>query len=243
MKIIKLNAIDSTNTYLINLAKKESLKDPTIIVTNSQTQGRGQQGANWQSVSQQSLTFSVFKAYNGLSANAISSIAFLVSLGVSKALKKLLIPSVEIKWPNDIMSHSKKITGILIENQVKLGEIVSSVIGIGINVNEVKFNNLPQATSMRLETGVVYNLDEVLHTVVEGVLKELENIQTKPISEIKSTYEAILFKKEMISVFETQQGIRFNGIIKGVTDSGELKVENEDEVLTTYQLKEIKMLF
>lgn len=243
MKIIKLNAIDSTNSYLINLGKNEVLEDATIVVSNLQNKGRGQQGAVWQSVSQQSLTFSMFKTFNGFPINAISTITFAVSVGVSNALKKLLIPSIEIKWPNDIMSHSKKLTGILIENQVKHGEIVSSVIGIGVNVNEMKFNNLPQATSMRLETGVIYNLDEVLHEVSEAVLKELEFIESKSISEIKSLYEANLFRKEMISVFETPEGNRFNGVIKGVTDSGELMVENEDELVTTYQLKEIKLLF
>jgi len=243
VKIIKLNAIDSTNSYLIKLGKNEVLENPTIVVSNSQNQGRGQQGAKWQSVSQQSLTFSVFNRFSELSVNAISAIAFAVSVGVSNALKKLLIPSVEIKWPNDIMSHSKKLTGILVENQVKQGKVVSSIIGIGINVNEVMFNNLPQATSMRLETGVTYNLEEVLHEVSVAVLKELKAIETKTISEIKSFYEANLFRKEMISVFETPLGARFNGVIKGVTDSGELMVEKEDDVITTYQLKEIKLLF
>jgi len=243
VKIIKLNAIDSTNSYLINLGKNKELEDQTIVQANEQKKGRGQQGAVWQSVSQQSLTFSVFKRFDTLSVSAISSITYAVSLGVQKALKKLLIPKVEIKWPNDIMSQSKKVAGILIENQVKQGKIVSSVIGIGINVNEEHFKNLPQAISMRLATGAKYNLDEVLYEVSEAVFSELNAIKTNSFSELKTRYEASLFRKESISVFETLDGIRFNGKIIGVTDTGELIIENKDDVLTTYQLKEIKLLF
>jgi len=243
VKIIKLNAIDSTNSYLINLGKNEALEDQIIVLANKQKNGRGQQGATWQSVPQQSLTFSVFKRFDDLSVSNISSIAFAASLGVQKALKKLLIPKVEIKWPNDIMSQSKKVAGILIENQVKQGRIVSSVIGIGLNVNEEHFNNLPQATSMRLATGVKYSLDEVLHEVSEAVFSEMKSIKANSQFEIKMRYEKNLFRKETISVFETPDGIRFNRKIKGVTNTGELIVENEEEVLTTYQLKEIKLLF
>lgn len=243
MKIIKLNAIGSTNSYLINLGKNEALEDPTIVLANKQINGRGQQGATWQSIPQQGLTFSMFNKFHNLSVSDISSIAFATSLGVQKALKKFLIPKVEIKWPNDIMSQSKKVAGILIENQVKQGKIVSSVIGIGINVNEEHFNNLPQATSMRLTTGVKYNLDEVLHEVSEAVFSELKSLETNSISELKISYEATLFRKETISVFETPNKIRFNGKIKGVTNSGKLIIENEAEVLKTYQLKEIKLLF
>ena len=243
MKIIKLNATDSTNSYLINLGKNEVLEDQTIVLANKQINGRGQQGTIWKSIPQQSLTFSLFKRFEGLPTSKISSIAFAVSLGVQNALKNFLIPKVEIKWPNDIMSQSKKVAGILIENQVKQGNIVSSVIGIGINVNEEYFENLPQAISMKLSTGVKYNLDEVLYEVSEAVFSELNSIEISAFSELKSKYETNLFRKESISVFETPDNIRFNGKIKGVTNTGELIVENEDDVLTTYQLKEIKLLF
>ena len=162
MNIIKLNAIDSTNSYLINLSKEVKLEDPTIVITNKQTKGRGQHGTSWQSVPQQSLLFSMFKRFEDLPSNKISSITYAVSLGVENALKKCKIPNIVIKWPNDIMSRSKKMAGILIENQIKQGNVVSSVIGLGINVNEEKFKSLPQATSMFLATGNKFDLNEVL---------------------------------------------------------------------------------
>ncbi len=243
MKIIKLNAIDSTNSYLINLGKNEVLEDGTIVTAKTQTKGRGQLGNYWQSTLQQSLTFSMFKRFDEFSVSQVSSIAFAVSLGVRKGLKKLLISNVKVKWPNDIMSHSKKLSGILIENQIKQNQIVSSVIGIGINVNEANFEDLPQATSMLQVTGVKYDLNEVLHVISETVLFELNKIRTANSIKLKEEYEAALFRKNKVSVFETPNGKRFNGKIKGVTKSGELIVENENDLLKNFQLKEIKMLF
>ena len=83
----------------------------------------------------------MFKAYEHLSITKVSSLAFAVSLGLVKALEKYQIPDISIKWPNDIMSQSKKMAGILIENKIKQGQIVSSIIGIGLNVNQETFES------------------------------------------------------------------------------------------------------
>lgn len=243
MKIIKLNAIDSTNSYLINLGKKEGLSDQTIVVAESQNKGRGQVGNVWQSKPMQSLTFSVFKRFEDLPVSNLSSIAFAVSIGVHLTLKKMLVPQVTIKWPNDIMSYSKKMTGILIENQLKHNKIVSSVIGIGLNVNEENFENLPQATSILLSTGKKHNLDEVLKLVSEAILNQLERVEQGDYQNLKKEYEKVLFRKNIISVFENNQGIRFNGKIKGVSEAGEILIENDQEIISKHQLKEIKYLF
>ena len=243
MKIIKLNAIDSTNSYLIALAKDKGLEDETIVVAKTQSKGRGQLGAVWQTTPLQSLALSIFKKFTNLSVAKITNITFAVSIGVHKALKELQISDLHVKWPNDIMSHSKKIAGILIENQLKQSQVVSTVIGIGLNVNQEKFDSLPQATSMLLVSGTKYNLDEVLFVISKAVLYELQKVESDIDTTLKETYEALLFRKDEVSVFETNHGLRFNGIIKGVCNEGELLIENEDEALVNYKLKEIKLLF
>ena len=243
MNIIKLNAIDSTNSYLLNLSRAVHLEDPTIVITNNQTNGRGQHGTSWQSVPQQSLLFSVFKRFEDLPSNKIPNITYAVSLGLENAFKKYKIPNITIKWPNDIMSRSKKMAGILIENQIKQGNVVSSVIGLGINVNEKKFKSLPQATSMLLATGNKFDLNEVLQLVIEEILIQLTKLDKGDYADLKIKYETSLFRKDMISVFEVKDGYRFNGKIKGVNEIGKIVIENENEILNSYQLKEIKMLF
>ncbi len=243
MNIIKLNAIDSTNSYLKQLAKETLLQDETVVLTNHQLSGRGQMGNGWVSREGQSLTFSVFKAFEKLKIEQQFLISMAVSLAVSEGLKRLNIPKIAIKWPNDILSANHKIGGILIENVLESSVVKYSIIGIGLNVNETNFPNLPHASSLKLETGKIFQLEEVLHTILKSIFKNLKNLSAKNFSEMKQLYENNLFRKEMVSVFETPEGLRFNGIIKGVSDIGELLIETENDPLKNFQLKEVKLIY
>ena len=243
MEIIKLNAIDSTNSFLKELNKKEILADGLIVVAHEQTNGRGQLGTSWQSQIGESLTFSMFKRFSNLSVEQQSGINFAVALAMKNALERFQIPEVSVKWPNDIMSYQKKLSGILIENQLIGKKIVTAVMGIGLNVNETQFKNLPQATSMYLNSGIRYNLDEVLNKVSESIILNLNKLEAGKFSQLKEEYEAALFRKDKITAFEDCDGKQFNGIIKGVSEAGELLLETETQLLQKFQLKEIRMLF
>ena len=243
MKIIKLNAIDSTNTYLKELGKNVSLSDGTVVWAENQTSGRGQMGANWQSKPGQSLTFSVLKRFKQLDIHEQPKITYAVTLGIKNALQELGIPGLSIKWPNDIMSYNQKLCGILIENQLEGQKLISTIVGIGLNVNESIFFNLPQATSMRLTTGREFNLDEVFKCVTMEVMQQLTDFANHTSPNLKEKYEETLFRIEKVSSFERPDRTRFNGIMRGVSDTGELIVEDEDQLLNTFELKQIKMLF
>jgi BirA family biotin operon repressor/biotin-[acetyl-CoA-carboxylase] ligase len=166
-----------------------------------------------------------------------------VSLAILEAIKRFNIPDISIKWPNDILSANRKIGGILIENVLEGSVVKYSIIGIGLNVNETDFPNLPQASSMKLETGKTFQLDEVLDSILKNVFKNLKNLSSSDFLEIKQLYEINLFRKEKVSVFETPEGSKLNGIIKGVSDSGELLVETENNPLQKFQLKEVKLIY
>jgi BirA family biotin operon repressor/biotin-[acetyl-CoA-carboxylase] ligase len=141
------------------------------------------------------------------------------------------------------LSANKKIGGILIENILEGSSVKYSIIGIGLNVNEIDFQNLPQASSMKLETGTDFNLEEVLHVVLKFLFRKLENLSTQHFAEIKQQYENYLFRKEMVSVFETPESVHFNGIIKGISNIGELLVETNDTSMRKFQLKEVKLIY
>ncbi len=243
MKIIKLNATDSTNSYLKQLAKETRLQDKTVVVAEIQLSGRGQMGNGWVSRKEESLTFSVFKEFSGLFANRQFILSMAVSLAISEVLRGLNVPNIAVKWPNDIMSANKKIGGILIENVLEGSSVKYAVIGIGLNLNETDFPNLPQASSMKLETGSHFNLDEVLNLVLKSVFRKLENLSVQDFSEMKKHYENNLFQKDKVSVFENPDGLRFNGIIKGVSEIGELLMETEVTSLKKFQLKELKFIY
>tara|TARA_R110002072_G_scaffold124085_1_gene259532 strand:+ start:50101 stop:50832 length:732 start_codon:yes stop_codon:yes gene_type:complete len=243
LKIIKLNAIDSTNTYLKNLSKKVALEDELIVITEKQTAGRGQMHSQWSSSVGQSLTFSVFKRFDNLRVGEQPTITYATSLGLKNGLEKLQIPAISIKWPNDILSYKKKLCGVLIENQTLGDKIVSSVIGIGLNVNEMNFPQLPQATSMKLTSGINYDLGEVFEVISSEILSSLNKIAGNSSEALKQEYENVLFRKDRVSVFEDISGEKFSGIIRGISNSGKLKIELADESLQKYELKQIKMLY
>jgi len=242
MRIIKLSAIDSTNSYLLKLIKEVEVEDSTIVVTDQQTEGRGQMGTHWVSSPQKSLTFSIFKRFDDLSIQQQIYLSFAVSIGVKNTLEFYKIPEISIKWPNDIMSHSKKLAGILIENQTKHSKITSSVIGIGMNVNDENLDHLPNATSLLMDKGVSFSQNELMMKMIRFVLIELDRIDKKDFKGLHLEYEQLLFLKDKISAFKKSDGFPFNGIIKGVNEQGELKIENEDGI-KSYRLKEITYLF
>ena len=243
MRIIKLNAIDSTNSFLRQLSTEESVDDFTVVVADYQTDGRGQMGTQWQSQNDKNLMFSVFKEVEGVDVLSHFYISMAVSLAVFEALKVFQINQLKIKWPNDILSEQQKLCGILIENVIKQNTLQSSIIGIGINVNQTQFNDLPNATSMQLISGKHFDREHVLKEVLKQLTYYFSLLNSKSYSILKQAYEANLFRMDKPSTFKDNEGTLFTGFIKGVSDSGHLKVLVEDDIVKSFELKEVQLLF
>jgi BirA family biotin operon repressor/biotin-[acetyl-CoA-carboxylase] ligase len=243
MYIIKLDAIDSTNTYLKRLAAAMIPRDYTVISADLQTEGRGQMGTNWQAEEGKSLTVSVFKRLPGFEIEQQFYISMVVSLAISNALKVFNIPRVRIKWPNDILSADKKLCGILIENVIKKIQLQGSVIGIGLNVNQKYFKNLPQASSMNLISDIFFDKEEVLSEILKQLQVYFSLLEKGEFSQIKFDYETLLFRKNKPSTFSMPNNETFSGIIQGVTENGKLKILLEDEIISTFDLKEVTLLY
>jgi len=242
MRIIKLNATDSTNLFLRNLAVDTDVKDFTIVTADLQTNGRGQMGSGWQSQASKNLTFSVYKRFVAFKLKHQFDISIVVALSVINALEGFNIPKLSIKWPNDILSANKKIGGVLIENVIKNQQITASVIGVGLNINQKTFDDLPQASSLINITGVNYNLDEVLQSILKEMQFYFQALAEGKQESIKNTYESYLFRKDKPSTFKTAEGL-CSGFIKGVSNAGLLQVLLEDNKLETFDLKTIKLLY
>ena len=243
MEIIKLNATNSTNTYLKNLLKEKHVKDLSCIWALSQTQGRGQQGAKWISEPGKNLTFSVLKKFENLPSEYHFLLNMEVSLAIFRALKKLYIPDLAVKWANDILSSKKKICGILIENTLHKEQISSSIIGIGVNVNQVFFNDLPNVSSLQKIMGHPFDLEEVLLLICQELEVSLKSLSPTRFETMLDEYHTHLFRKDKPSTFEYPNGERFMGYIRGVSHNGQLQVEQEDALMSSFSLKEIKLLY
>ncbi|MEM8845536.1 MAG: biotin--[acetyl-CoA-carboxylase] ligase [Bacteroidota bacterium] len=242
-EIIKLDATDSTNLYLKNLMQSRTLKDYTVVVAKRQEKGRGQMGTNWESEEGKNLTFSVLKSFNALEVRCQFNLNMAVSLALYTVLSDLQIPNVKVKWPNDILSGSKKICGILIENVLIGSSVKQSIIGIGLNVNQVTFGNLAKASSLSVVSGCIFDLDYVLECILEKMKIFLENLESQSFSSLQNQYEALLFRKDVVSTFKKGEGELFSGIIRGISETGQLIVELENDSLTTFSFKEVSLQF
>ncbi|CAD0008818.1 biotin--[acetyl-CoA-carboxylase] ligase [Flavobacterium chungangense] len=242
MKLIKLDAIDSTNDFLKALSSHDELDNFTVVTAENQTKGKGQMGSKWESESGKNLIMSVLVKDFLYDNEQVFNISIIVSLAVIKTLKELDIPDLSIKWPNDIMSYNKKIGGILIENTIKSDGRIVSVVGLGLNVNQVNFEFLPNASSMAVISGKSYDKDVLPELIIEKIQQKIESWQTKSTDFWKKYYNT-LFRKGVPMPFKNLQNQNFMGIIQGVSSVGKLQVLLEDDSVSEFDIKEIQMLY
>ncbi|MDT0648752.1 biotin--[acetyl-CoA-carboxylase] ligase [Autumnicola edwardsiae] len=243
MRIIKVNAINSTNEFARDLYRGNSNFDPVCVVAYAQNKGKGQRGAGWVSNPGENLTFSILYPHEQLAVVDQFLLSAAVALAIADVLEQHQIPKIRVKWPNDIMSASYKLCGILIENILKNDKISASIVGVGLNVNQMEFLNLPRAGSMQQMSGRNFDLDSLLDILLDSIEKRLELLSVSAKSSLLEEYTSKMFKKDMVSTFELPDGSHLTGIIRGVTHAGRLTIETEDSVFKTFDLKEVKLLF
>ncbi|MBL0013083.1 MAG: biotin--[acetyl-CoA-carboxylase] ligase [Flavobacterium sp.] len=242
MKLVKLDAIDSTNDYLKDLVRTMNAENYTVVTAEHQTKGKGQRGSTWASEKGKNLIMSMLVRDFINSGTAMFDLNIVVSLAVLQALDSLDIPKLSIKWPNDIMSDDKKIGGILIENSFKSDNTVDSIVGIGLNVNQLNFENLTQASSLAVITGSSFDKEHILEKIANAIQDYLKSWPNNG-QQLQNTYTNLLFKKEELMVFQASDDSFFNGTIKGITTGGRLVIENDKGTRLDFDIKEVKMIF
>jgi len=215
----------------------------TVVVTDNQIKGRGQQGGIWESEASKNLIFSVFVDFKSLNISDKKYLNYAVSLAVFEVLQQENIPRIAIKWPNDILSAKKKIGGILIENSLKGTKISSTVIGIGLNVNQTSFSSsLEKASSLKLSSNRTFDLEQLLIEIVVSLKSKILLLNARAFESIETSYLNVLYKKNIPAMFKDSNDIVFMGIIRGISKDGKLQVELEDEIIKEFGIKEISFL-
>lgn len=241
-KIYKIDAISSTNEYLKQLYLEKNIYDNFLIITNNQTEGKGQGSSYWESEPKKNLTLSIYK---DLKKNKLKNpfiINLIISISIIETLKKYNLPNLKIKWPNDILSASKKISGILIENFFQKEFLISSIIGIGLNVNQISFKKAKNAISIASIIKKKIDLTEVLDILTSKISIKLNNIDNLKKNDLLNEYESLLFKKDKISKFNINNKL-IDGYIVGVNQSGKLKVKIGNKIVREYNSSEIKIIY
>ena len=242
MKLIKLDAIDSTNEFLKGLSNKQEVQNFTVVTAESQLKGKGQMGAKWDSESGKNLIMSVLVADFLSDIEEVFNLNVVVSLTVIQVLESYAIPELSIKWPNDIMSANKKIGGILIENSIKGDGTITSVVGLGLNINQIQFENLPRASSLAVICNSNFDKEEILFKIM-AKLEEMILLYKENAVSIWKDYSEKLFRTGIPTAFSDANGKNFMGIIIGVASIGMLQIQLEDDRVCEYNLKEVQMLY
>ncbi|WP_367768634.1 biotin--[acetyl-CoA-carboxylase] ligase [Flavobacterium sp. WC2421] len=242
MKLIKLDAIDSTNEFLKGLSSKQKLENFTVVTAENQTKGKGQMGSVWSSEAGKNLIMSVFIKDSLSDVNQIYNLNIAIALAIIQSLETFNIPNLSIKWPNDIMSYNFKIGGLLIENSIKSDGNLSSIVGLGLNINQTNFDNLPKASSIAKICEASFDKEKVLYSIIDKIKQNTDKLKNDSDS-MWEEYVNLLFKKGVPMPFKDGLGKNFMGIIQGVSTSGNLQVLLEDDSIAEYSLKEIQMLY
>lgn len=223
-KIIQLDQIDSTNTFL----KEDKFDDRTIAYTFHQTAGRGREGKSWFCFPDKSLALSIKLIDSVLMQEPLWGIAA-VSLAIKSVLDKYLIEPCWIKWPNDIFIKNKKICGILSECSV-YDNSSQLVIGFGVNINS-DFNELSviekPSTSLFVETGIIFKLTEFTFEIIQSLSYYLSKIiQENDLASVRTMWRE---NARLIGYTGTWyfNGNEIHGVITDINDDGSIKIEHE----------------
>lgn len=226
MHIIKLSATASTNDDLRNYVKDMQPQQPTVLWTPNQFQGKGQAGNVWHSAPNENLTFSLYIPDLRLPVGQSFELNKWVSVTLADWLENHHIPEIQIKWPNDILSGQKKIGGILIESSISNGQVQPYAIGVGVNVNQSNFLDLPNATSMSLQTEKNFDVEKLVVSCSQAIVNAL-----KPtLDSCTNGYLDRLYGFQKLGKF-SQKGVPFEGVITGVQKDGRLTIQTEDKQL------------
>lgn len=192
------------------------------IVTDVQTTGKGQRGRKWIDTPRESLLMSLVTVPE-LEIEHQFSFNVLISLAIADYLQEIYENwDIRIKWPNDIIINDKKAGGILIENVIRGNHWAYSVVGIGINILQYRMpDELPYATSLRIESGKQFNISELAIKLRERIFTYLYS--EHDMADMLRLYNEVLFRKDQPQKFKLAND-EFSGIVMGVTGNGLLQV-------------------
>lgn len=215
----------STNDFLTQLSKKNNLVEGSYVITDFQFSGKGQRNNSWESKRGQNLLFSIlFKPQIPL--NHVFKLHIVTSLAIKEILENLGLKEVKIKWPNDIYVSDKKISGILIQTQIFKKNINQAIVGIGLNVNQTKFNNF-HATSIFKETKRKYFLNDIFDLLKKSIEIRYQDIH-RSTEKLFNEYLMNLYKFKQYQNF-IYNGKTLNGRIVDVLRDGRISIEVNGE--------------
>jgi BirA family biotin operon repressor/biotin-[acetyl-CoA-carboxylase] ligase len=238
-KLVYVPECHSTNSLLAEMLQETELPEGSVLITDRQTQGRGQRGNLWESGRGENLTFSLLLRPKFLATRDQFQLSMAVALGIASGLKHWVGNSIALKWPNDLITDDRKLGGVLIENQSQGTQLTASIVGIGINVNQ-RVLPFPHACSLIQVLGGSVELNDVFARIAAGIEAKYMQLRSGARDLLREEYLSLLYRKGVPQIFEAN-GRLFTGSISGVDVTGRLIVL-EGETGRAYSMKEIRMV-
>ena len=233
--------LTSTNTRASELLKKNDLPEGTVIHSDFQTAGRGQPGSRWKSEKGKNLLISIILYPESVPPGEQFLISMTLSLGICDFIDRHLSGS-KVKWPNDIYIKDDKIAGILIENSI-IGETIESTIaGIGLNINQIKFTGeIRNPVSFKIITGEEYDREVCMKQLLSDLDKRYKLLLYGDRKNIRYEYISRLYRFNEPHKYKAGNGV-FTGRITDISDSGFLSIEDESGKTRGFSFKEIDFI-
>jgi BirA family biotin operon repressor/biotin-[acetyl-CoA-carboxylase] ligase len=226
------DAIDSTNDYAHKLAK-EGAKEGTIVLSESQTKGKGRLGRTWFSPPGANIYLSVILRPQ-MPTSQITLITFASAIAVAKSIRDIANLDADIKWPNDILIRGKKVAGILSEMGAEKDKVKFAIVGIGINVNldkkDIPLELIDKATSTKIESNSLIDRTNLICRVIENLEEWYNLFERKGINDIIKEWKslAITIGRDV----KVQSGNSFvEGRAVDIDENGALLIKDRNGVI------------
>lgn len=238
----------SSSTLLAQMHAVQTLPSGTTLMLTEQTAGRGQRGNSWEAEPGKNVTMSMLITFDRLPAAQQFIISQIISLTIVDLLREYLAPEVSaervmVKWPNDIYVDDSKIAGILIENTVCGPCVAHSIIGIGLNVNQLRFlSDAPNPVSMAQLGALGLSAGHVGRELAERINTAFQAFSQGALSpmEVQCRYRAMLWRGDGIYPYtDVATGKEFMGCITDIEPNGMLHLTDEAGTERIYAFKEV----
>jgi len=239
---IHLPETRSTNSAAIEILSKTRPPEGSVIITNNQTDGRGNDKNKWESEKGMNLTFSLI-LYPAFIAEQQFILNKAISLGVYDFLvEEFPDQKISIKWPNDIYIGNNKVCGILIQNSVIGIRLDYVVVGIGFNVNQTLFkSDAPNPVSLKMISGKDYKLEEILRLLLEALFKRYSLVKPETFQVIENDYHSALYRQMEWTDYLVKD-MKITARITGTNAYGQLLLETRSAEILVCDLKEVKFI-
>ena len=239
--IIQIDHVSSTNNYAAKLLNQTKIPFGAVIMAQFQDDGRGQRGAVWQSKSGENLLFSAILDGSLMKECPPFYLSKCVAVSIKDTLSYFLKHKIHLKWPNDVLVERRKIAGVLIESQWKGNNLFSSIIGVGLNVNQTHFEYGFDATSMKLLSANDYDLKEVLQVLCTKLNFNFNRLLSKEYSDLQQDYLSSLYKYNEKTHFKIGDKLE-EVVLKDVNENGMVSLEMLGGKIKEYDFSQARQI-